>query len=97
MFATGRQRFKKRSQAQNELEKINDSRNLALIIHYSCESFVENVTTSNRTTSIVVRYLESGQCFSFSIHQYAEILGIPITSFTFSTKSQRFSNLLTIF
>lgn len=77
MFASGRLRINKRKLAMSQLEELTSKPQQALLIHYSCESFVDNTRGSNRTTSIAVRQAESGQTMSFSIHQSAELLGIP--------------------
>ncbi|HTF63339.1 MAG TPA: hypothetical protein VK638_11595 [Edaphobacter sp.] len=48
------------------------------VIHYSCESFYNRPNgQSPRITSIAVRKLLSGQTRSFSIHQIAELKGVP--------------------
>ena len=50
-----------------------------LVIHYSCESFYDIVDgRTPRITSIAVRYLNSAQTKSFSIHKIAEIRGITV-------------------
>ena len=44
-----------------------------LIIHYSCESFVDKEDgRTPRITTIAIRYFESSQTKSFSIHEVAE-------------------------
>ena len=44
-----------------------------LIIHYSCESFVDKEDgTTPRITTIAVRYFESNQTKTFSIQEVAE-------------------------
>lgn len=50
-----------------------------LIIHYSCESFVDKKDgRTPRITTIAVRYFESGQAKTFSIHEVAEQQDVPI-------------------
>ena len=50
-----------------------------LVIHYSCESFYDIIDgRTPRITSIAVRYLNSAQTKSFSIHKIAEIKGISL-------------------
>ena len=50
-----------------------------LVIHYSCERFCDIVDgRTPRITSIAVRYLNSAQTKSFSIHKIAEIKGISV-------------------
>jgi hypothetical protein len=69
------QRLNRRRKALKQIENILEHGNVALVIHYSCESFYnKNDGRSPRITSIAVRYLESGQTVSFSIHLVAEEL-----------------------
>lgn len=50
-----------------------------LIIHYSCESFVDKEDgRTPRITTIAVRYFDSCQTKTFSIHEVAEQRKIPI-------------------
>jgi hypothetical protein len=73
-------KFKARKTAKEKLETVGERRNLALIIHYSCESFYDiKDGRTPRVTSIAVRNFESGQTLSFSIHKSAELQNIPIT------------------
>jgi hypothetical protein len=71
-------RIKKRKIAKETLKSINEQQANYLIIHYSCESFynIPNGRTP-RITSIAVKYFDTGQTKSFSIHKVAEIKGIP--------------------
>lgn len=65
-------RKKNIKEADKTLEDIFSNKRNYYIIHYSCESFLTNPGQSNKVTSIAIRNLESGQCVSFSIAQYAE-------------------------
>ncbi len=47
----------------------------ALVIHYSCESFVTSHGRTPRITSISIRNLKNNQATSFSIHLQAQISG----------------------
>lgn len=50
-----------------------------LIIHYSCESFVDKEDgRTPRITTIAVRYFESSQTKTFSIHEVAEQKNVAI-------------------
>ena len=50
-----------------------------LVIHYSCESFRDRERgRSPRITSIALLKLDSAQTTSFSIHQTAEVNGVPL-------------------
>jgi len=68
------ERFKKRKNAKELLQRICDESIEYLIIHYSCESFF-NLPEGNtpRITSIAVRYVKNAQTHSFSIHKIAEL------------------------
>lgn len=76
LFKTGRNRLSKRKAALETMKTFFSSRELILAVHYSCESFYDNASSSNRITSIAIRFLSSGQTRSFSIHQIAEENGI---------------------
>jgi len=68
-----------RRKARKTLTGLFDRPDKVLIIHHSCESFYNRPDGSSpRITSIAVRNLESGQTYSFSIHQMAERKGIAI-------------------
>jgi hypothetical protein len=59
--------------AKAELDKLFESPDNVVVIHYSCESFYDRESSqSPRVTSIAVRNLGSGQTQSFSIHLVAE-------------------------
>ena len=73
-----RRQLEKRKYAKAQLGRVMDQPDHVIVIHYSCESFYERPDGSSpRITSIAVRNLGSGQTISFSIHQAAEIRGIP--------------------
>jgi hypothetical protein len=60
------------------LESVFSNATNVWVIHYSCESFIDRPDgRSPRITSIAVRQLASGQTFSFSIHQVAEVQHVP--------------------
>ncbi|CAM3664823.1 hypothetical protein FSS13T_18500 [Flavobacterium saliperosum S13] len=68
------ERFKKRKNAKELLQKISDNSLEYLIIHYSCESFYDLPEGNTpRITSIGVRYVKNAQTHSFSIHKIAEL------------------------
>ncbi|WP_293953849.1 MULTISPECIES: hypothetical protein [unclassified Sphingobacterium] len=66
-------RLKQRSEGLKDLEKSLENKEKTLIIHYSCESFVNLFGRSPRITSISIRNLQTGQTISFSIHIQAQI------------------------
>jgi len=73
----------KLQQRKNTLEKIDKIANTlenVLIIHYSCESFF-NIKDGRtpRITSIAIQNAKTSQTESFSIHKVAEIDNINIT------------------
>lgn len=72
-MASTRERLNKRRTALNEVQNLVTNAANLLIIHYSCESFdkVEGGRTP-RITSIAVRYFNSGQTQTFSLHKVAE-------------------------
>ena len=66
-------RISQRKKALEKIDKIFDSPEDVLVIHYSCESFYDiKDGRTPRVTSVAVRNLESGQTESFSIHKVAE-------------------------
>jgi hypothetical protein len=71
-------RIKKRKRAKSIIENINEQPANFLIIHYSCESFYDIPEgRTPRVTSIAVKYFDTAQIKSFSIHKVAEVLGVP--------------------
>lgn len=76
-------RIELRKKSIEKLNSILDHENKILIIHYSCESFY-NIPNgkSARITSIAVRYFDTGQDVSFSIHKTAELKKIPFEDIT---------------
>ena len=73
--------YRKFQEAKSKLTKLCDNPENILFIHYSCESFYERSSgKSPRITSIAVRFLESGQTLSFSIHQQAELEDVSVKS-----------------
>lgn len=69
--------------ASNILKGIENKPEKYLIIHYSCESFYNLGGKSPRIASISVRQFNNAQTNNFSIHQYSEMLKIPITDDTY--------------
>lgn len=69
--------------ASNILKGIENKPEKYLIIHYSCESFYNLGGKSPRIASISVRQFNNAQTNNFSIHQYSEMLNIPITNDTY--------------
>lgn len=63
--------------ASNTLKEIDADKENYLIIHYSCESFYGEDTSSKKVTSIAIRKLNDAQTELFSIVRSAEELGIP--------------------
>lgn len=60
------------------MDRLLNTAQTALVIHYSCESFYDKTDGKTpRITSIAVRNLQSGQTESFSIHHIAEERNIP--------------------
>lgn len=67
----------RRKRVRAELDRVDESRRQALIIHYSCESFYgKEDGYSPRVTSIAVRNFQTAQTQSFSIHKIAELDGV---------------------
>lgn len=71
-------KFKKRKKAIELINDINENPSAYLLIHYSCESFIDTPNGNTpRITSIAVRYFDTAQTKSFSIHKTAELESIP--------------------
>ncbi|GCD76943.1 hypothetical protein JCM31826_04250 [Thermaurantimonas aggregans] len=72
-------RIRTHRKAKQTINSLYDNDSYCLIIHFSCENFynTKDVKTP-RVTSIAVRYLNSAQTKSFSIHKVAELNQIPI-------------------
>lgn len=67
-----------RKRARAQLKAVEQSITSTLVIHYSCESFIDKADGySPRVSSVAIRNLGSGQTYSFSIHIAAELAGIP--------------------
>lgn len=71
MFLTSK-RLEERTEGLEILNKIYSAKEKSLIVHYSCESFITNHGKTPRVTSICIRFLESAQTKSFSIHLQAQ-------------------------
>lgn len=66
-------RISKFKKAKRVFDDISRTPSKYLIIHYSCESFYDiKDGRTPRITSIAIRYFETGQTESFSIHKAAE-------------------------
>lgn len=72
-------RNERRRETEACFEKLYKEKQHSLIIHYSCESFYDiKDGKTPRITSIAIRYLDTGQTTSFSIHKEAELKKIDI-------------------
>lgn len=72
-------RLKDRKATLRRLGEIDDRKENALVVHYSCESFYDRPDGATpRVTSIAARNLGTGQTESFSIHKVAELQKIPL-------------------
>lgn len=72
-------KHQKRKKAIEQIKAINENSSGYLLIHYSCESFI-NTPDGNtpRITSIAVRFFDTAQTKSFSIHKTAELQKISV-------------------
>ncbi|EJP82007.1 MULTISPECIES: hypothetical protein [Bacillus cereus group] len=71
-----KQRVAKRRKALNDIQNLVGNASNLLIIHYSCESFYDiKDGRTPRITSIAVRFFNTGQTETFSIHKVAEKKG----------------------
>lgn len=72
-----KRKINKFKEAKGIICDLCDNDSNVLIIHYSCESLddIKDGKTP-RITSIAVRYLNTGQTKSFSLHNMAEINNI---------------------
>lgn len=70
-------RYQTHRKAKKSIHNLYDNSKNTLAIHYSCESFY-NIKDGKtpRITSIAIRYIETGQTKSFSIHKVAELSNI---------------------
>lgn len=71
-------RSTERAKGLEELKYILKIRSKVLIVHYSCESFLNLRNRVPRITSIAVHNIESGQTISFSIYLTAQIKGLGV-------------------
>lgn len=70
-------RIQQRKRNRKAIEKAYENSFQSYLIHYSCESFYDNISgQSRRVTSIAVRNLSSAQTHSWSIHKSAELLDL---------------------
>lgn len=70
-------RIRRHKHAKELFGTICEQKTNFLIIHYSCESFYDSEGRTPRITSIAVRYFDSAQTKSFSIHKIAEYEKVP--------------------
>ncbi len=66
-------RLEERKEGLEQLKIALKDKTRSLIIHYSCESFMNNSGRTPRVTSISVRNIHTAQTISFSIHLQAQI------------------------
>ena len=70
---------KRQKEARKILDSLFERSDKVCVVHYSCESFYDREDgRSPRVTSIALRRLDSGQTTSYSIHQAAEVSGVPL-------------------
>ena len=71
-------RLTQRKKARQELKRIFDNAETTIIVHYASESLgkVED-GSSPRVSCISVKMLATGNSTSFSIHHFAERMGVP--------------------
>lgn len=81
MFFTSK-RLKERAEGLELLKEILKDKNKALIIHYSCESFITTHGRTPRITSICIRNLGNSQTKSFSIHLQAQFEKLDFNNLT---------------
>src|SRR4051794_21798803 len=63
-----------RQRAKEKLNLLKSNLDSVLVVHYSCESFMDKLDGySPRISSIAIMDVGTGQVYSFSIHQYAEL------------------------
>lgn len=73
-------RIRTHKKAKKQINSFYDNDSHSFIIHYSCESFYDiKDGKTPRITSIAVKYLDTGQTKSFSIHKVAELEAIPFS------------------
>jgi hypothetical protein len=67
-------RYTRAKIAKRTISELKEHPDNVLLIHYSCESFVDRPNgRTPRITSIAIKDLRTGQTHSFSIHKIAEI------------------------
>lgn len=70
-------KYEQHLEAVNTLNQIWKDKSKYFVIHYACESFYSApMAKTPRITAIAIRSFESGQTYSFSMHQEAELLNI---------------------
>lgn len=78
-------RYSDYKKARKIFKEIEEQPDKYLIIHYSCESFYNLNGRSPKIASISVRQFNNAQTNNFSIHQYSEVLDLPITEENYTT------------
>ncbi|WP_299818162.1 hypothetical protein [uncultured Pontibacter sp.] len=85
---TNSSRSKERARALEELQYILKIKSKVLVVHYSCESFLNLRNRVPRITSIAIHNLESGQTHSFSIYLSAQMKNVDINKLTETARDQ---------
>lgn len=87
-------RLEEYKNASKRIEKIMDNIKDYAIIHYSCESFYNDLKgRTPRISSIAIKMMGTGQTYTFSIHKYAEIEHVNADSID-DQKYERFEKTL---
>ena len=73
------QRIKDRKSSIEALNKAFENAVQTYVIHYSCESFHDRVSTkSTRITSIAIRNLKHAQSHHWALNRSAELLKLDV-------------------
>lgn len=81
-------RSTERNKGLEELKYILKVRSKVLIVHYSCESFLNLRNRVPRITSVAVHNIDSGQTVSFSIYLTAQIKGLSVDKLSESRQNK---------
>jgi len=84
-----------RARALEELQYILKIKSKVLVVHYSCESFLNLRNRVPRITSIAIHNLESGQTHSFSIYLSAQMKDLDMDKLTETARDQLERDTLT--
>lgn len=71
-----------RKKGSDRIELIKKNRSDTLLIHYSCESFLNSNGRTPRIVSISIMDLETSQTNTFSIHLQAQFLKLDFNNLT---------------